>query len=257
MQLDDIAFLARSSNRVEVLSALVDEPCDRRALRERVSASRVTVGRILTDLEDRGWVRGEGTDYVPTAMGRVVERSFDELRTTLATAAHLGPLLDYLPLDAFDFDLGALADAEVVQPTVSEPSAHVDYLASLFREADDVTMVVRGVSPRTVAANHERVVAGQQTLDAVVTPDVFEAARANEEVAEMVAELFDSDAVRFFERETVPFQFAIYDETTIVSADDEAPQGIVVTDSEAVRDWARETAERLRAGSTPVESFTV
>lgn len=258
MQLEDVAFLVRSPNRVAVLSALVEEPCDRRTLRETVGASRVTVGRIVSDLEDRGWVRREGTDYVATTAGRVVDRSVDDLLATLTATDALDSVLEHLPIDAFDFDIRELADAEVVVPTPAEPTAHVDRLTTLFSEASDVSMVAHSMTPSVVAANYERVIAGEQCFDAIVTPDVVEAVRTHDEVASMVAEMFAVDGFRFHQRETVPLQFGVFDGTTAISVDDGGiPKGVAVSDSAAVERWGVDTLERLRAEATPVGPFTV
>lgn len=257
MDIADVSFLCRSPNRVAVLAALAAEPCDRRTLRDRVDASRVTVGRILSDLEDRGWVRRDGTDYTATTAGRVVAAAVDDLQSTLAAADRLGPLLDHLPVEDFDFDLRALADAEVVTPTPTEPTAHVDRISALFDGASDVSMVVSSATPGVVTVNHGRVVAGDQQLDAVATPAAFEVIRDHETMATQVAEMVDTGNVQFYERETVPFQFGIFDDVTAVSADgDGVPSGIVVSDDEAVEQWAHAVFERLRADATCVEAFT-
>lgn len=52
----DITFLARSEHRIAVLDALQEAPRARHELRELTGASRVTVNRVLDDLEDRGWI---------------------------------------------------------------------------------------------------------------------------------------------------------------------------------------------------------
>lgn len=258
MDIADVAFLCRSPNRVAVLSALAAEPCDRLTLRETVGASRVTVGRILSDLEARGWVRRDGTDYTATTAGRVVATAVDDLRATLAATETLDPLLDHLPVEAFDFDLRVLADAEVIVPTPADPTAHIDRLTALFDGASHVSMVVHSATPGVVTANHGRVVAGDQQLEAITTPAAFEVIRGHETMAGQVAEIVETGAARFYERETVPFQFGIFDGVTAISADgDGLPVGIVVSGDERVEAWGRETIERLRDDATPVETFTV
>ena len=47
--LDDIAFLARSVNRVEVLETLSSGPHNRAELQEATDISRPTVGRIVNN----------------------------------------------------------------------------------------------------------------------------------------------------------------------------------------------------------------
>ena len=54
--LDNVAFLANSENRVAVLKIIVEESRDRDELRDQVDASRVTIARILRELEAREWI---------------------------------------------------------------------------------------------------------------------------------------------------------------------------------------------------------
>ena len=58
--LDDIAFLANSDNRVAVFERLVDGSRHRDELTDQVDASRVTIARILRELEAREWITRSG-----------------------------------------------------------------------------------------------------------------------------------------------------------------------------------------------------
>jgi len=51
--LDDIGFLANSENRVAVFETLVEAPRSRHEIGGLVDASRVTIARILRELDER------------------------------------------------------------------------------------------------------------------------------------------------------------------------------------------------------------
>lgn len=51
--LDDIAFLANSEYRVAVLQSLLDGPYSRHVIAEKTDIHRVTLGRILDELENK------------------------------------------------------------------------------------------------------------------------------------------------------------------------------------------------------------
>ncbi|MFC7176267.1 helix-turn-helix transcriptional regulator [Halosegnis marinus] len=250
---DDAAFLARSPNRVAVLGALAEEPMTRRELRAETGASRVTVGRVTTDLERRDWVRRTGQRYRATAAGRAVVTAFERLLDTTATTRRLAPLFEHLPLDAFDFEVTRLRDAEVVVPTPTAPARHVDRLAELFRGAGEVWMVVHAMAPRAAAASYEAAAAGDHVTHGVVTPNVLDAIRETDEVCEQIRELLAEGAMRLHVRPAVPYQFGLYDETAALSADDDGvPEGIVVSTDAAVTEWTRERYDALRGDATPV-----
>jgi predicted transcriptional regulator len=81
--LDTIEYLARSDHRVEVLDAIRTTPRTREEIRDLTDASRVTAGRIIADLEDRGWIVRRGTEYEATTSGRFVAREFSRLMRNL------------------------------------------------------------------------------------------------------------------------------------------------------------------------------
>jgi predicted transcriptional regulator len=194
MSADDVSFLARSPNRAAVLSALSDAPCDRGELRERVGASRVTVGRITTDLERRGWIERTGNEYRATTAGAVVVAAYERFVDVVEAADHLEPVLDMLPVSSFDFDLAVLADSEVVAPTPTSPGHHLQRLRELFAGSNEVRMVVHAVAPRVVASCYDAARRGNHVTRGVVTPDVTEAIRADEAVREQVREMGLSSA---------------------------------------------------------------
>ncbi|WP_435362021.1 helix-turn-helix transcriptional regulator [Haloarchaeobius sp. DFWS5] len=256
MSHDDVEFLARSPNRAAVLCELTTGPYTRAELRDRIGASRVTVGRITTDLEARGWVEQHGTGYRTTISGEAIATAYEEFVTVTDTTHRLEPLLEFLPTDSFDFGLAALADADVVTPTPTEPGRHLSRLRDHFKSANEVTMVVHAMEPEIVASNYETAKSRDFRNRGVLTPAVVEAIRSNPTVCEQVFEMVEADELEFYERQTVPFQLGIFDETTILSADDErgVPRGIVETESAVVRAWARDAFDRLRTDATVVSA---
>jgi len=252
MTADDVAFLARAPNRAAVLQALAAEPLTRGDLRDRVGASRVTVGRITADLESRGWIERSESGYRATTAGREISQAYKRFVDTLETTRHLDPLLESLPTEAFDFELSALADAEVVVPTATAPDKHLDRLARLFGQSREVRLIAHAMAPRVTAANAEAAARIGQVVRGVVTPAVIESIRANPSVRERVRKTVDCGGIVLSRRPTVPFQFGVFDDVTIVSADDDVgvPRGIVVTEAPTVRQWALETFERLQAEAT-------
>lgn len=113
---DDVRFLAGSSNRADVLETLVSGPTTRDGLLAQVEASRVTCQRILAELEERGWIEREGSEYAATAAGRTIFREFEQFLDTVRATRRLDDVMPWLPTEAFDFSVGRLVDARVTIP---------------------------------------------------------------------------------------------------------------------------------------------
>lgn len=76
---DDVEFLANSWNRFEVLDAVAESPRTRTELKELTNVSRVTLSRVLSDLEDRGWIVRETDRFEATNNGAVVAAAVSRL----------------------------------------------------------------------------------------------------------------------------------------------------------------------------------
>jgi DNA-binding HxlR family transcriptional regulator len=111
---EDVAFLARSEHRLHLLGLLAGGPCSREELRERMDATRVTLSRILGDLEDRGLIRRRNSEggYELSTFGELVYRDFARLLGTVSVGQTYPDLISRLPTDRFDSDLRHLVDGE-------------------------------------------------------------------------------------------------------------------------------------------------
>ncbi|WP_096391425.1 hypothetical protein [Halopenitus persicus] len=108
--LADVEFLVSSPNRLDVFDAVRTAPRPRHELRERIDASRVTLSRILRDLEDRKWIERNDGEYSPTPRGEIVTREVAQLFANLEALDGLEAALLWLPVELFDFDLARERD---------------------------------------------------------------------------------------------------------------------------------------------------
>lgn len=249
---DALVFLARSPNRAAVLAALREAPADRTTLRERVDASRVTVGRITTDLEERGWIERSGQGYRVTAAGRAVSEAYERFVDTVETTRRLADVFEYLPTERFDFDVVRLADAEVLVPTPTDPGHHLSRLAAMFERYDTVRLVAHAVEPRVVTTAAEN----GTTIHGVVTPEVVDAMRADPALLDRAVPMVEEGTLdlRVAGRDVVDVQFGVFGRETMISADDDLgiPRGIVVSEAPEVREWALSAYESFRERATPL-----
>lgn len=243
--LDDIAFLARSPNRVSVLSALADGPHERRELETEVGVSRVTAKRILDDLVERNWVSRSGRTYETTPLGDVVEREFAGFYETMQAAHRLRDVVAWLPEERLGFDLWRLDDADITVPSRNNPFAPFRRVIEKVSLAGEVHELTHSMPPELLTAHREAVTTNEQELTVVLEAPTLDELVGQAEMASTLEILLNSGAeVRSYPDE-VPFAVCLADdEVGLVLSDSLGlPRAFVETDDEVVTEWAAETLD--------------
>ncbi len=254
--LEEIEFLARSTNRVEVLRLLSTGPRTRRELAAATGASQATLGRILEDFTERSWVRREGDGYVATATGTLVADGIGDLVEVLETEGKLRDVVAYLPTAELTFDLRRLADATVTVPTRTRPSAPLQRVIEAMRGADTLRAFSHTLNEQSLTTAHERVTAGEQTFEAVLSTSAIEALAADDRLWRRLRALARSDDAEIrVRREDVPLSVTIADETVYLLVRDDGGilRASLHTDDRTVRDWAEETFAHYRETAEPFD----
>lgn len=242
--LEEIEFLARSENRVEVLTALAEQRRTRRDLEAETDASQATLGRILGDFQDRSWVRKDGSEYVTTATGKLVARGLTDLLDILETECELRGLVRYLPTHAMDFDLRHLADATITTPTQTRPNAPVQRLLDLVGRASEVKAFSHAFNEQNLTVVERRASDGELSFSGVLSRNAIEALADDPELRDRLLSLLDAPDTEIHVREEgIPLAVTIADDTVHMLLRDETGvlRASIDTDDEAVRSWAIET----------------
>lgn len=257
--LEEVEFLARSPNRVDVLRALAAERHSRNELAAATGASQATLGRILEDFDERSWIRREDGQYVATATGRLVAEGVTNLLEILETESELRAIVRYLPTHAMDFDLGHLADATITTPSGTRPNAPVQRLLDLIRDADEVRIFSHAFNEGSLSAIAER--AGDVTFKGVFSQHAIDALAEDAELHRQLVTLLDADGASVRVREEgIPLAVTVADDMVHVLLRDEngVLQASLDSDAQAVRSWAHDTfdhywrtAESLDVGDLP------
>lgn len=257
--LDEIRFLADSEHRVVVLDTLADAPTSRADLRDVTGASSATIGRILGDFDDRGWVRRDGDRYELTRLGAFVAEKFERLHDSMSTARDLQPLLAWLPLDEMGVGIDNLVGARVTVRT--DPIEFTSRLRTIELDGTHVRSFSAFFPEACVDARYQAVVNGSQTYEVVF------AAGFDREISTASAEKFEAllghDRTTMYlneESEMPMLAFIDDDGVCLLVRDDEGTTvALVETDDEAVVDYVEATFEAYREQSTPltVEQFSV
>lgn len=256
-RLDDVEFLIRSSNRMDVLAAIHEAPRRRRALREETEFSRVTLSRILGDLADRGWITRRNDRYEISAEGAVVYAEVNRLFGNLDAVDALGPTLRWLPTDQFDFELERLADATIMTPDAHDLTAQVRWVADHVRGAGRVRSVGSWIADEVLEAIVESTVGADRRFECVVADTVVERLDRSPERADAVRALLEADgtAMYRYEGDDLAITMSILPDGVLMcgrDSDQAIPEAVATTDAEVIA-WANARFESLREASTRLE----
>lgn len=254
---DDIEFLASSWHRLDVLEALADGPRNRTELKERTDVSRVTLSRILSDLEEREWIIRDAGQFAATTRGKIVAQQVAGLLETMITTDELGDALEWLPVEEFDFDLEHLRDAAVILPDATDLNAPTQDIVDLFDRSNRFRCIANATNREGLAALRDVVVAGDLAVEYILTPGVLETIGEVPELRDLVSELCEADGTDIYRYvgETPVTMVAIADDQTIVCGhgEDGVPAGTIATGNEAIHDWAEKYVDECRAEARPLE----
>lgn len=254
--LEDVRFLSDSEHRVVALGAMATGGRTQAELREATGASSATVSRLLRSFEERRWVEREGSRYALTPHGRFVATEFDRLRDRMAAADRLSSLAEWLPPDLLALGYDRLADARLTFPSPSAPLAPMERATELKATATRSRSLSYLLPTPCLGAHWEAIVAGRQTLDAVYSPELFEAI-AGSDAADRFADILRSGrATASVLTNEVPCIVGINDDVVYVFVvnDTGVPLALLETQDGAVRSWAEDVFEACRSEADPVSA---
>lgn len=255
--LEAIEFLARSPHRIEVLDALADSPRTRHELKERADVSRVTISRLLEDLDERGWIVHDTGQYESTARGRFVSREFGRLRANLTVGDGLDDALDWLPVEEFDFDLARLHDADVLRASSWENQTEaIRHAAECVHGRETIRGTAIGFSHAVVDAIRELVVGDEGSFEAVIDETALEMIRNDDGLRERFEDIIQSPhsaLYRYTGSEPLHMVMTL-DELVVICGhvDDGPPPGTLETADTRVREWAVDYYENALLDAQPV-----
>lgn len=253
----ELAFLARSPHRVELLTQLSRGERTRRELQDATGTSQPTLGRILGDFEQRRWIANnhDGT-YALTPLGALLADTVDDLLGVLDTIGRLAGLVDHLPLEELEFEVHHLQTATITTPSPSDPLAHMRRFDELAAGATTVRMFSNVLActpanePSDAARDHLAPVD-----ELVVTADALETDFDDSDLREWLYGRIEDGGLSLYRHEgSAAFLLGIFDETVgIVPIDEtEMPCGLIEAEADPIRTWAEETFEEYRRRATRV-----
>jgi predicted transcriptional regulator len=260
MALDDVAFLSRSEHRAEVLEKLERDDWTRRDLRDETGISQPTLFESVEDSSERGWAtehRTEnGREYTLTPLGALLSEEFSTLLETIEAIRALRDVADHLPLDDVGFDLSLLTEASITTAQPDDTLAHMRRQDALIERSDHVRTLCSSFAPGAIRTQHDRVLNGDYTGEAIVSGDALDTLTAQDELAELLSDLIASERPTFYRYDgSIPAMLSQFDESVgIVPLDDEGmPCGAFIeSDDEEIRAWVTDTLDACRERATEI-----
>lgn len=262
--LADIAYLARSANRVRILQALVSGPGSARELRDRTETSKTTCNRILNEFAERSWTRQTPDgEYRATPQAEHVAVQFRPLLGSIATIRTLGDGVSVLPADELawgpdgELTLGVhhFEDATVLRKRPQQQGVGRAELTRAFRTTATIHSVSNGAPPRVVGeALQERATRDEISGIGVLTAELFQYLRDHHEGPPDWEEMIDSGVEMYRYDGSVPEHLTVTDESTFVWGETtDGTSSVVISGSDAVRAWGIDVVERYRDCAERVE----
>ena len=256
---EDIAFLANSVNRIAVLDALASDAHSRHVLAERLDVSRVTIARILDDLEARRWISQHGQIAEITPLGEWVAAEFGALCETMAAERRLRTIVEWFPDEEFDVPVRRLANAEITLASSANANAPIDRLVRQFDETDHVDSFSFGITGQFLTAWWRFVVERGHTCEWVFTTAVLDVLTEYETMRRQSREMLETGRATFYHYDgDIPYVVITTDRLVNVRLADGsgAPSALIQSDDEDVRRWAESTFEGYRKEGEILEPET-
>ncbi|WP_203229114.1 helix-turn-helix transcriptional regulator [Halobellus captivus] len=248
---DDIAFLAGSATRIEILRALRTGTTRPSELAERCECARETAQRAVGAFVERGWAEKISTEegYSLTHAGEFVADSYDTFERCMVVSNQFRTLLENLGTATDEIDCDTLAEATYTEATAEDPHAPLDRFLSVVGDAPveefyGITPIVSRVFNR--AAN--RVIGDETVVELIVDRDVLTAsAQEYPEALERAEEL--GGFTLYVSREPLEFGLLLVDGHAYLGAYDE--HGNLVASADGTGDefvsWAEGTFDDVRS----------
>ena len=255
--LEDIAYLAKSTNRLRLLDTLASGSHSRRELDDLTGIARSTIGRIINEFEERGWIErtSEGT-YTATATGELVVAQFMPLVETMDTIGMLGDAVAWIPVDKLSIGIQHFDDATIRRSEPHAPFEFVEHLADLIRDATTFQVLTFLAPPSPVGqAMHEGVVEERLTAEHVLAGGLVRYLRDQHHHPPYWREYIEAGAHVYRYDGYIPCNLFIVDETVLLMNDEPEGSGAAIeTENDTVRAGVYELFETYREDAAEIDA---
>lgn len=257
MARDDVAFLAGSPDRRELVDHLADEPGAPRDVADALGVSTRSAQRNCSQLVERGWAEKRDGRYHLTTVGHLVRSAYVDCLDRFDAIDSLSAFYDYFPGPEAAPDPALLGDATCVTADSDHPQAPVEHYVQRMDSLDtDHVRMLAPVLSRLFHEPHAKQVIGGASTDLVLPTERAEAAREKNPV-EFETVLAVPRFTLYRTDDPVEFGLTVTDDRTFVLAydDDGQLQACVEGTDPALREWAVDRFDAHRRDATEIEGM--
>jgi predicted transcriptional regulator len=253
--LSPLAVLETVLQRREILTCLLNEPSDKRALVDALGISRATVDRSVRELETLGLLTYGDGRFTVTAIGELATFGLCDLAETITLRQQLAPFLQWVPAGSLDIDLHHLADAELLVPEPGDPWAMVNRHVQVLKDMTSLRCLLPLTGLHAIEVLHDRIVHASARCEAVIEPCVADTFRSSPDYADRVEDMRATDRFELFVYEgSLPYFLGVFAEQVQIGVDeDNQPRAMLETAAAEVREWAEQTYNEYKQQAEPIE----
>lgn len=259
-----LEYFARSRNRLRIVAAVYDTPQTPATLEETLEMPRSTLRRLVTGLEDEGWLYSTPSKELhPTLPARLLVNTLSETLDSLDAITRLAVHLTDLPpavahggLTAIDTDdiQAKLDQSQVTLPTPANPYAPTHRFADQLAATCSIEVVVPAVHPMWGPTIEQHVADGYSCELITTQPALHTVAQRYEGIIQTGRQ---TGAVTIYSISDVPeYGLALLDDVIVVAGydTDRRMRSLleVSRDCSAVESWATETVATHCTAATEV-----
>jgi predicted transcriptional regulator len=217
---EDIAPLLRVGlQRADALAALRDGPLYRAEVESELDVSRTTSHRIVTALTEHELAKRVDGRYALTVFGEFAAAEIASIGQRFETAIKLRPFFDAIASTPVDFEVSWFADSSVVESSPGDPYAPLGRFITLLKATDSLRgFDTTSIAPMIVDDIRAEIVDGMQT-SIIYQPSVV--AQIADTHGDELAGAMDSDHLKLYTHDALPFGLALFDERIGLGAYDD------------------------------------
>ncbi len=255
---EEIEFIASSRYRAGVLGILAEGSCGRADLQSMTGAHASTIGRVLNDFAERGWIERGGQTFKLTPLGEFVADRFTDLQEAMEIEARLRDVWQWLPREIEGFSVDMFADAVIAFPGPGYPYEPLERVVQLVEESD--AMLGFGATVYKSVANEAfcRAALDGMEIEYVYSPEVLAATVSWN--PELFAQAAARDHCTVLVHDDLPDRtrcgIDIFDDRVAICCHDVETRALrawIDTDAPEARKWAWPIFERYRREARPVD----
>lgn len=254
--IEGVNFLTQSPVRMRILQLLHEtDRQTKEEIRTEIDAARTTVQRNLDALAERGWITNDLREYAITSLGTAVFTDVSTAADTVRIVETFAPFLRWFPEDELEFDIRSLTDASITVSDTTTPYAPLNRHIELLKEADRFRCLLPSIGLQPMLVARDCIVRHGQTHESVISGELEQTIRTEQEYAELLEEMLEADHYdAFVSNETIAYYLGIADDRVQIGVEDDdgIPRAIVETSADEIREWADQTYRSYKSRARPL-----